>query len=309
MIKNKIKIYAEDFSYVESPSPIFVGKFCEALYFVADCIKNNTPKKRYMDIENIIKSTYIYKKMSSSAVEWFYRNKNGLTWDKLESLKQQNKIAEYIYSEIKKHFNSEVEPYNHTIISDEFYYNYILNKKKWIETIYDSYINCKEVKELPKILFYIILIEHCATTQHYFHVDNRGENFKLILKVYKKMFKRILEFTENSKYDFIEQNMMISKFGLIGEVDLLNSDNKIWEIKCVTDINLKNILQVLLYNIMYNFDENFYEESTDHETKIDFELNFINFLKGEQVTFKPSLNKDQIKQIVNIYTKKIKQQI
>ena len=105
---------------------------------------------------------------------------------------------------------------------------------------------------------------------------------------------------QNTELTFIRNNMAISGNNLVGEVDLIEEINKnthnIWEIKCVSDISLKHVLQVVMYNIIYH---KLYE--TINEKKYIINTNFINFLKGEIFQLEVNLTSIQIKRIIEIF--------
>ena len=53
-----------------------------------------------------------------------------------------------------------------------------------------------------------------------------------------------------SRKKYIANNLYITNYGLIGEIDLININDEYIEIKCVSQINLKHVLQLLMYNLM-----------------------------------------------------------
>ena len=71
---------------------------------------------------------------------------------------------------------------------------------------------------------------------------------------------------------------------------MIDENDELWEIKVAQDINLKYILQLLMYNIM-------------KEKKIEYKLNFINFLKGEIVKIDLNLDLDKINKLIEIFQK------
>ena len=162
---------------------------------------------------------------------------------------------------------------------------YVLNDINNNNINYLKYLECNDVDKLPKYLFFCEVFEHAINTHHYYHINNSGKKFKLILKSYAELFTKIKNYVDTSEDVFIDNNVPIYNFNLIGEIDLIDSNNKFIELKATQDINLKHILQLLLYNIM-------------NEIKSEYELNFINFLKGEKIKINIKLTEEDIKQIL-----------
>ena len=171
-------------------------------------------------------------------------------------------------------------------ISDEI-------RKNYVEYLEED----KKTKILRKCLFNITVIIYALETQHYFHAISKGEKFKYILKDYKDFFDNLEKFAFNTKINISENNVLLSKWGLVGEADIIEDiKNKkiIWEIKCVSDISLKHIIQVAMYNIMY------YDlDKVDISTTI--EANFINFLKGDIINIKIPMTLEKINRIKEIF--------
>ena len=82
-----------------------------------------------------------------------------------------------------------------------------------------------------------------------------------------------------------------------GEVDLIDFEGKYIEIKCVKDVGLKHILQLLVYNIM-KLDE------IKKDTPYEFELRFFNFYRGEEINIE--IKSDKVSEIVDIFKNNIK---
>ena len=70
-IMYKYKIPNEHFS-----SSIFLGKYVEALFHTIYSNVNGLPKKRYIQIENIINSKHILTNVNKKVSDWFDKNNN-----------------------------------------------------------------------------------------------------------------------------------------------------------------------------------------------------------------------------------------
>lgn len=281
----KYKIPDEHFS-----SSIFLGKYVEALFHTLYSIVNILPKKRYVQLENIINSKHIMTNVKGNVCEWFNKNKN-MTWSEF-NLKKHS-IDSDIVKYIEERFNKNIELNEHLIMSDLFYAKYIFKKKEWIQKIYSLYLKETNFEKIKLLVFYLIVILHSIETQHYFHVKNKGARFSNMFDIYSPLFYKMYKYIKSLKETYIANNIYISNYGLIGEIDLINLNDEYIEIKCVTQINLKHILQLLMYNLM-KFDLNI-------NSNVSFKLIFMNFLRGEKVII--NVQSDKIQEIIDIFKK------
>jgi hypothetical protein len=277
--ETKIK-FGKDFSK-EDQSNIFLGKFIEKLFHVYYDIINNNSKLRYHDIENIISRKNIIRNVPYKVSEWFFMNKNKMTWKQFNENKDlDNEIIDFV----NKKFNKEIEIFQHTIINDTYFQFLVLSDRERIKNYYEKYLSCNDFTEVRNYLFEVQVLLYSLETQHYFHVKNHGEKFKYILTEYVELFDTMLNYIKIMKMKIVNHNEVVTYNGLIGEIDALDETDKIWELKCINNITLKHYLQVLMYNIMSN--------------KKEFTLNFINFLTSEEVYIDVELTDTEIKEII-----------
>lgn len=286
------KIYDKDFSLIMN-SNIFLGRYIENLFFVYYFMKNNKSKKRYIDIENIINKRIITD-VSILVTEWYYQNKNSLTWNEFDkNIELYDKI---IVDTINNKFNRDQPLEEHTIVNDGYFKSFILSLRDKIESNYKKYLTTSNTKKIKTYLFNIMIILYSLDTQHYFHALNDGKKFKNILTLCDELFNKVKYFAFNTNIVFDLNNVLVnsSDLDLLGEIDILTNDGIIWEIKCTSDISLKHVLQVIIYNILHN---KLYLIDTSNVT---IHSNFLNFLKGEQITYKFTMTKNEITEIYNI---------
>lgn len=282
-IMYKYKIPDEPFS-----SSIFLGKYVEALFHSIYSIVNILPKKRYIQLENIINSKHILSNVNKKVTDWFDKN-NNLLWAEFNLKK--NTFDPEIVKYIEERFNKNIELNEHTIIKDPFYAKYIVKKKDWIQQIYSSYLEETNFEKIKILVFYLIVILHSIETQHYFHVKNKGKRFCNMFDIYSNLFNKMYVYVKNLNETYIANNIFISNYGLIGEIDLINLEDAYIEIKCVSHINLKHVLQLLMYNLMRA------------DNNCTYKLQFINFLRGEKVTM--NVESDKFEEIIDIFKKHI----
>lgn len=284
------KIYDKDYS-VTITSNLFLGKYVENLFLLYYNIAKNKNKKKFVDIENIINDRIIIN-VPVTLSEWFYRNRDHMTWEKYDFEKQSGLLNDVITEIVDTKFNRNELFQNHTIVNDGYFNSFILSSRQKIKENYTKYINSTNVQKLKKYLFEIIVLSYALDTQHYFHVMDGGKKFKNILIICDELFDSVRQFAFNTDMIFVNSNVSIDNDGLLGEADLITNTDEIWEIKCTSDISLKHVIQVLMYNLLKN------------KSYSDFNMinvNFINFLKGEKIIFPINLTKNQIERIKEIF--------
>lgn len=291
------KIYDRDYS-VTITSNVFLGKYVENLFNLYYAMARNLERKKYIDIENIINKSIITN-VPTSVSEWFYRNREELNWEKFDDDVRLNLIEKLISDTVNEKFNRNQQLKDHTIVNDGYFKSFILSLREKIEENYKKYLTTSNREKIKKYLFEIIVILYSLDTQHYFHALNGGKKFKDILTICDDMFNNIKKFAYNTDMIFEKNNVLIQSNNFIGEIDLVDSKGAIWELKCTSDISLKHIMQVLMYNLILdkNLDDNL---ENKFENKI-ININFINFLKGEKIIMKINLTPDEIKRIKEIF--------
>ena len=299
--KNIIKIYDYNFSKIEYVSPIFLGKYVESLFVNLINIKNNKSKKDYYDIENIINSENLIECDNQATYDWIVKNKSNMIWDKFDNICRDlpSNIQNTLLIFKSKNKNNLKQFNEYTPVMNNAYYieimNLCLDKIQNFYRKYKKYNKIDDFNKLKKIQFYCEMFHHALSTQHYYHIKNNGEKFKSLLYLYDDMFNQIKNYVLDMQYNFVEHNKIIENFNLIGEIDIINDCNELFEIKVTQQINLKHILQLLMYNIMYEYDRE------------NYKLNFINFMKGEEIIININLdkeNKDKLIKIFQLYTNK-----
>ena len=276
-------------------SNIFLGRYVESLFFCCYAIHNHLDKKKYVDIENIIGSKHIVTDVPTQVNEWFMTNRFSLSWESFD--KEKKDMDKIIAETVEKKFSRDIELCKHTIVNDGYFKSFILSISDEIKENYLKYLKSNDTDKIRKYLFNINVITYALDTQHYFHALNRGNKFRYLLDDCKILFNRIDKFTSTTKQKFGENNVVISKWRLVGEIDLIeNADDKkiLWEIKCISDISLKHILQTLMYSIIYhNLDE--------IQTIKSIDVNFINLLRGEMINVNIPTTAKKIKRICELF--------
>ncbi len=286
---NISKIYEYDFSKVGYDYPIFLGQYTESIFVNCNIIKDNiNSRKEYAYIKNICNDRNITCKQKTW--DWIDRNKE-MTMEKYDSIKET--LNAEISNEINlmrcrdRDFN--FKSYNF-VLENKYYTKFVSRRSNYIKKKYNDYKECNNFNALKKLQFFCEVFMHSVRSHHYYHIVNKGKKFKKMLSLYNDMFDQIKSYVDSMDLSFTSFNQYIEEYMLIGEIDMIDGNNELWEIKVVKNISLKNILQLLMYNIMYN-------------KKNNYRLNFFNFLKGERIHIDMNLDIEKINRIVELFQK------
>lgn len=293
--KEVTQIYDNDFSKTLN-SNIFLGKYVENLFNIKYMLNNGLPKKRFYDIENIINSQHMITNVHPSVNDWYYANREHFTWEKFNN--EKHTLDKNIVNTIESQFDKTRDFNKHTIITENYYKYYVVSSSKTIKTNYEKYLKTQNMKMLRTYLFNILIFNYSIETQHYFHIKMKGKKFRNMLSDCSDLFDRVEEFAEMTNINFSDFNVQIENSLNKGEIDALediNGKKHIWEFKCTSEISLKHVLQVMMYNIMYNK-----LDCLENNEIYNLKINFINFLKGEIVIFKIDLDKEKVSNILQL---------
>ena len=291
----KKSFYDDDYTELQSPSPCFLGKYVEALFHALCNIKYKRKQTENGDIVNVVHSvidqSVLITNPPMNVIMWFNANKLSITWEKFD---RNTTIDKTIKEYVNKHFNRKRKLSGHTIISDNNIFKLmVLSERDWIRKVYHKYMECTDPYEMRKCVFDMTVMIHAFDTQHYYYIKNRGEKFSSILTTYSGMFDEMEKYIRRMKFKFINNNTLLSKWGIQGEVDIYDDKNQLWEIKCTDDISLRHYIQVLIYNIIHH--------NLDVAKESTCKLRFINLLKGEIIHYSVKIDANKIADIINIF--------
>jgi len=319
------KIFNKDYSQIEKQSGLFLSRFTENLFYSLYNIKTKNKQIKFKEIDNIIETENIVSGVSDETTKWYYSNRSKYTWDKFN---KDNNISPNVKQEITALFNKSKPFDSFTIAIDGYYQLFILNQKKWIKNIYIKYLNCQNPSQIRELLFNIIVILHAIDTQHYFHIKSKGSKYSNILTDFKDLFDEIEQYVDNFDHVFVNSNEGISRWNIVTKLDLLDSKDNIWSLKCTSDISLKNMIHSVVSALIHNtelIDDEFNIAGliaglTDSDIKDNnkkkkslktvknvltksINVNFINILKGEELSYSIDIDKEIVKKIITLLTK------
>lgn len=293
--KQITQIYDTDFSKTLNSS-ILLGKYVENLFNIRYMLNKGLPKKRFPDIENIIDSKHMITNVHFMVNDWYYANRDHFTWEKFEN--EKHLLDANLVSTIESKFDKNHDFDKHTIVTEGYYKYYVISSRETLKANYEKYLKTKNMKMLRTYLFNIIVFKYSIETQHYFHIKMKGKKFRNMLTDCSELFDQIENFAESTNLNFTDFNVHVENSTNKGEIDALEEVDGIkyiWEFKCTSEISLKHVLQVMMYNILYNKLDCLEENET-----YNLVINFINFLKGEVINVKIQLDHDKVATILQL---------
>jgi hypothetical protein len=273
---------------------IFISKFIKELFFSYYNISNDLPQKRYHDIECIINLDILMNNLTRKFMDWYWKNKFDFSWEKYD--KEKDTYDKDIVDIIEKNFGRNKELSEYIIIPDGYLKSFILSNLEYIKEVYENYLKCKNIVDVRKYLFVLIIYIYSLETQHYYHVKNKGIKFAHMLDDYEDVFNKMYLFIQKKSISINKINMHIdnSDHTMKGQFDFIDNHNDIWEIKCANDITLKDIIRQIIYNILLN------KLDTNTDESHNIKLNFLNLVTGNMTNIKMNLTKDKIKNMLTI---------
>tara|TARA_Y100000780_G_C13663865_1_gene409758 strand:+ start:38 stop:832 length:795 start_codon:yes stop_codon:yes gene_type:complete len=260
-------------------------------------IKNNYKQISLPYIESIVESDNIVSNCNEKVTDWYFKNRKDMTWNKFMKLKD---IDDNIKTFIIDNFDKNKDFSSHILSLNNYYEYFILNNKKWIKQLYKKFLKCKNIHQITEILFYLMVIMHGLKTQHYFHIKAKGNEYNHLLDDYSDLFDEIKDYVNTTKRRFVMSSEIITKWGLVGKIDQIDNKNEIWSVKCTKEIPLKAVIKSLCLSMFLN--EKITEDFKFRKRVIN--CNYINFLTGNEISYKFNISSGDVKNIINILSKK-----
>lgn len=284
------KIYSANYENIIK-SPFFV-KYIIALFQGMYNIKMKNKMEKFIDIEYALNGDTIVSDVNDDVAEWYIRNKNYIkSWNDFD---QDKTIQKSIRDTINNKFDRTINFDKHVISMNGYYQLYILSQKQWIKNLYQKYLTCRNTKQLREILFYLMVIKHGIETHHYYHIKTRGAYYKYILTEYSDIFDDIETYIESHDYKFTSINKIVNSktWNIIGKIDLIDENNNIWFLKCANEISLRNMIYSTVVDLLHN--------DYDDYTEKKITLKYINLLKGEEISYSKTFDKNTIETIKDL---------
>jgi len=267
---------------------MFINKFIKNLFIVYYQLFNGLPKKKFMEIENILNNKKIITNIPNNIAEWIIKNK--MNWSEFDKAEIDDTIRQFV----NNNFDRKIKFEEHIVVNNGFYKLFISNMSDKIKKNYQKYLSTFNTKKIRKYLFNIIITIYSIDTQHYFHIYNNGKKFKDIILNNTTFLDSIEYYAKNIPINIIQFEKHIENHCVIDIIENKNDTNVIWNI-CCSEITLKNILYMLYCNIGYYNLQNILSEN-------DFiiDINFINLLSGNLIIYHIDFNKTKIDEFMKI---------
>lgn len=256
-----LTVFGIDCSKKETIYSNFLGKLSEFVFrYQYNQIKNE-PQKKIKMIENIISKKNMLEIFDYEIIKWFNENKK-LHYYEIEKMELTDKIRDFINK-----LDKTIPLLNYTIIGEKYYKKFIESKIDKIKEWYEGYLSGIDWRHNIKNIFYILLIITSFETYHYYHIYQEGQTYLHLLDDFKDIFNNswvyLLEYHQTIK----ELNFFISD-NVNAQIDIIETGDIPVEIKCVNNIGIKHIIQLLAYNWLIGNRKNCL-------------LKFINLLTGQ----------------------------
>lgn len=288
--KEITNLYNVNCEKIHNNSNAFISKYLKELFFAyCNLGGKSANRKKYVEIENIINLDIIMKDLTQNFVNWYLKNKYSMTWEIYD--KEKHKYSDEIRNIVDGCFNRNKNFSEHIVVYDGFFKSFILDNIDEIRDNYEKYLKCSCYKKIQKYLFKIIVLIYAMETQHYYHVLNKGKKFKHILVDGEKLFDEIKNYAFNFN-EIKETNIKLNKGEFTTEIDMVDINNQIFDIKCFGDVTLKHIVMQIVGNIIYN--------NLENKAKSKITLNFINLTFGKITKININLTKEKIEKIEKI---------
>jgi hypothetical protein len=298
--KNVVSFSQHNFSN-DIKSNTFIKMYTGALFDTYYNLFKHNKKNKYSDIENIINNEIIGD-IPNNVSTWFYHNRHILSWEEFDKTKET--LDPIIVTAIENKFNRGKKLGQHTIVTNNYFKDFIMARKEEMKTNYEKYQKSNNTKRLRTYLFNIMIFTYSLETQHYYHFKNKGKQFEHVLLDCQKMFDEIEIFAKSTLINIIDTNILIPESNnnsFISKIDFVEktvNGNVIWEILCLPDISLKNIIKNVVNNIIYHKLKN------NEKTQLCC-CNFINFVTCEITQLTIKLKYKKILSMLNGDTKEI----
>jgi thymidine kinase len=290
------KKIGNDYTGVECPSSIFLIKYVKLIFQSFYNIKIGEPQKKFPDIEKIVGSKNIVETADYEVWMWYSLNKGIMTWEEYDV---KNNVSERVKRFIRDKFDRTKKFKENIIIPDGYYQWYILSKRDWIKKMYVKYMKCNDYKKIREYLFYLLVFQHSMDTQHYFHIGSNGTKFIEILDNFSRMINDIEKYIKSMKHKLVRNDVKTEKWNILSSTEWIDNKNITWEIKCCTNITLKNIIKTIMCNVMNDLtDWNSYDILDT--SKITINANYVNFLKGNEIKCTMIINSMDLREIISI---------
>lgn len=254
------RLYKDHTKIDRNKDEALFGIFCEELFYLMYYLINKQKPRELKLIENFIKSTFVIIELEQ---DYQYIKKNiyeaQLSWADFD--KMTTVIPKFIQDIIHKKFTRDRELYDYVPCKNDFLL-IIEDNMTDIKNTYERYLNPEsyqyDYKNILEDFFYLIVIIYAYGINHYYYINNHGQEKIPTLKNGEPLYSDMYIMIESRfSHRSLRPKVLVDydKLHIHGEIDFIDeTDNTetICEIKCVSSMSMKYYLQVFLYNFCYH---------------------------------------------------------
>ena len=255
------RIYSSFAQIDRGTDEILFGLFIEELFYLQYTLSRKIHPRELKLIKDIIEAKMIvvsndseYKQLKTHIV------KPKLTWNIYD--KMICGIPEHVKHLVSKYYQRDRPMEDHTICTNEFIKIVDANMTDIRDTYY-KYLFPEnyewDYRKILKDLFYLYVVIYAYDNNHYYYVENHGNQKSKLLVTGCKLFDSMNKYVCNNYLNCTIQPKIpvcYHNLNIKGEIDFIEiyeGDSTIVEIKCAREISIKYYIQLLLYNFCYNY--------------------------------------------------------
>lgn len=270
----------------------FAQKFLEHLFYLGSFNQPLDNTIILQDVRNLINSKNIIECNNDKVIDWYFKNRENMTWEEYEIQKRSNNIPVKIIEFVESRFDRDQLFSSYTIV-DKFYDIFIAKNYKTIAEQYEKY---KSGLYSLKNIMYMCLVSYAIETTHYFYVLQFDKFYHDIVKnkENKQIFEMITRYCQ--RHNRITADNFRQVFELERNVKLFTmldivKGNTFYVLKPLGLFRLKDMINIVVSKYIMNR---------------DFDYQFISLEYGLIISGKVNLSQETYERIIEILLTNLK---
>lgn len=227
------------------------GIFLEELYYLQYSLSRKKIPRQLDTVKRIINDEFII--VDDEFIFSQLKKYSNITWKQYDNI--QYGLPPKVKDFVKEKFTRDKEFYSNVVAQNKFS-DMIKDYIPYIRRKYKFYLDPENYDWDYSIViddfFYLIVVSYSYDINHYYYITNYGDDKKYLLKNGKKLFKRMNDWISKSYFTIKPKiEVRYEPLQIFGEIDYLENDDTICEIKAVNDITIRHKLQAYLYHFCY----------------------------------------------------------
>jgi hypothetical protein len=291
--------------------------FAKEVFLMQLCQRQKQPWRTFEDLDHFLSCKLIRLKdrLYSKVRTFILRNKT-MTWEGFR--KNDIPIAQDVQEAILEKFDQSI-PFQANLITTSEAKEILETNRSHIHLSYEAFRESYSWEQAYSHLFYLTLIRQSISTGHYYHMSESYVQMQLqsvmqLLPMFVELDLSLDHVLQREKqklryvnpqtkiHDFIQfsKSIMYEKLGLIGVADL-QIGNSLVELKCTSELYIKNYLSLLLKHVCLATEKNRMLSLSDKlETYFQATSKIINPVKGVEWQIELKVSKANLCKILNL---------